>query len=878
MDGGDRSLTATVRPPQGDSTRAGLTAEVAAARLQRDGPNTMPVPHRRSAWSELAAQMTHFFALLLWVAGCLAFLAGMPQLGVAVFVVVVVNGMFAFAQEWRAERAAQRLNEMLPRRATVVRGGDTIEIDAADVVVDDLMLLAAGDRLCADVEVLTSDALTVDTSMLTGESVPSNLDAGDRAQAGTCVVDGAATARVTATGSNTRIASIAQLSRSEARPKTPLARELDRVVRIVAVIAIAVGALFFLTALAIGTPASDGFLFGVGVTVALVPEGLLPTVTLSLAIGAQRMAARHALVRRLEAVETLGSTTFICSDKTGTLTRNEMSVVETWTVDGEVSVRGEGYEPSGSIEGSDEARNAARALAAMASRCSDGTVVEVEGRWEPRGDPMEAAIDVFARRAGVDPATSAAGWPLVVEHTFDPHRRRMSVVADSGDGLVLLVKGAPEAVFPRCTELDGAEAESRLEAFAHRGLRILAVAQRRVGRDELDVPADELEHSLELVGLLAFADPPRAGTTDAIARCRAAGIRIAMLTGDHPATAAAIADQIGLRSPGGLVLDGTSLPADEAVLGALVDRDGVVISRVSPEDKLRVALALRARGHVVAMTGDGVNDGPALHAADIGVAMGLGGTDVARESADLVLLDNEFSTIVAAVEQGRSTYANLRRFLTYHLTDNVAELTPFVVWALSGGRFPLAIGVLQVLCLDIGTDLLPAVALGAEKGHSTTMRPIDDRHLLDSMVRRRAFAVLGPTEALMAMTAFVVSMVAAGWRPGDAFPTGPPLETASGAAFTAIVVGQLANAFACRSTIHRPGQIGWTTNKLLLASVAVELVLLAGFLFVGPMARLLDHRPPSLAGWGVALLAAPAVLAVDALEKHVRTRGLRRRS
>jgi magnesium-transporting ATPase (P-type) len=856
---------------------AGLTADEVAARLERDGRNVLPVPRGRSAWRDLAGQVTHFFALLLWVAGVLAFVAGMPQLGGAIIVVVVVNGLFAFAQEWRAERAAQRLGELLPRRATVVRDGVEVELDAADVVVDDVMLLSAGDRLCADVVLVASDALTVDTSMLTGESVPSRLEAGDEAQAGMFAVDGAAVARVAATGARTRIASLAQLSRAEARPKTPLAHELDRVVRIVAVIAVAVGTLFFLTSLAIGTSATDGFLFGVGVMVALVPEGLLPTVTLSLAIGAQRMAARNALVRRLESVETLGSTTFICSDKTGTLTRNQMTVVEAWTPAGPVRARGDGYEPVGSIEGSGAAQRASAALAAMAARCSHGSVVEVDGVWEPRGDPMEAAIAVFARRAGVQGVANRERAPAVRENTFDPHRRRMSVVVESSGGLTLLVKGAPEAVFPRCREEDAAGAREPLERFAGRGLRVLAVARRSLRAEELDLPADDLERGLQLVGLLAFEDPPREGTAEAIQRCRAAGIRIAMLTGDHPATAAAIADQIGLRAGDGLVLDGASLPSDEAVLGALVDRDGVVISRVSPEDKLRIARALRARGHVVAMTGDGVNDGPALHAADIGVAMGTGGTDVAREAADLVLLDDEFRTIVAAVEQGRSTFANLRRFLTYHLTDNVAELTPFVVWALSGGEFPLAIGVMQVLFLDIGTDLLPALALGAEPAHTHTMRPIGARHLMDATVRRRAFGVLGPVEAMVAMAAFLASMAVGGWRPGDAFPEGRVLEAASGAAFTAIVVGQLANAFACRSTTLRPDQVGWTTNRLLLGAVAAEVVLLVAFLFVAPIAGLLDHRPPPLAGWLVALLAAPAVLTADALDKHLRLRTLRSR-
>jgi magnesium-transporting ATPase (P-type) len=844
----------------------GLSAAEAARRLAQDGRNELPLPPAPAVWRRLVAQMVHFFALLLWVAGVLAFVAGMPQLGIAIFVVVVVNGLFAFAQEWRAERAAERLQQLLPRRVTVVRDGVERDVDATELVRGDLVLLHPGDRASADMGVVFADDLTVDTSMLTGESVPTVLDVGELVHAGTFVVVGEGRAVVTATGAGTRLAGIAALSRSEARPKTPLAIELDRIVRIVAALAIFIGVLFFATAVLIGTPASDGFLFGVGVTVALVPEGLLPTVTLSLAIGAQRMAARHALVRRLEAVETLGSTTFICTDKTGTLTRNQMAVVEAWTPAGSVVATGEGYDPAGSLVGVPAAVEAAQVLAAAAAACSHGSVVQEDGQWVSRGDPMESAIAVFAARARDGGELPEAVKP-VIEHSFDPHRRRMSVVVPTDGGLRVLVKGAPEAVLERCAP--GLAVDAQLESLTHAGLRVLAVAQRALpaGTDPHASSAADLESDLELVGLLAFADPPRLGARDAIARCRAAGIRVAMLTGDHPATASAIADAVGLRPPDGLVLDGTTLPDDDAVLTALVDRDGVVVSRVSPEDKLRIARVLRARGHVVAMTGDGVNDGPALHASDIGVAMGRSGTDVARESADLVLLDDEFGTIVAAVEQGRSTFANLRRFLTYHLTDNVAELTPFAVWALSGGRFPLAIGVLQVLCLDIGTDMLPALALGAESTHRGVMNPIGADHVFDKLVRRRAFMILGPTEALIAMTAFVASLAAAGWRPGDAFPTGHPLEAASGAAFTAVVIGQLANAFACRSTTSRPGQLGWTTNRLLLAAVAIEIGLLAGFLFFPPLADLLNHRPPPLAGWLVALLAAPAVLAVDAADK-----------
>jgi magnesium-transporting ATPase (P-type) len=345
-----------------------------------------------------------------------------------------------------------------------------------------------------------------------------------------------------------------------------------------------------------------------------------------------------------------------------------------------------------------------------------------------------------------------------------------------------------------------------------------------------------------------------------------------MVTGDHPATAAAIATQVGLRDEHGLVLEGRDLPDDDQVLAALVDRDGIVLARVDPETKLRIARALRRRGHVVAMTGDGVNDGPALQEADIGIAMGDGGTDVAREAADLVLLDDDFATIVAAVEHGRATFANVRRFLTYHLTDNVAELTPFVIWALSGGRFPLALGVLQILCLDIGTDLLPALALGAEDPSPDVLRrPPWRRHLLDRGLVRRVFGVLGPAEAAVEMLAFVVAFAVAGWRPGQSFPEGHVLLAASGAAFAAVVLGQMANAFACRSST-RPASVGWRSNRLLLGAVGVELVLLGGFLYLPPVAELLDHAGPPLAAGLVAVAAFPTVVLVDALHKRHRRR------
>lgn len=840
----------------------GLTSAQAAAKLKSEGPNELPRPRGTPWWRRLAAEMVHFFALLFWAAGGLAFVAGLPQLGIAIFVVVVLNGMFAFAQEERAQHAAEGLRRMLPRQATVLRDGRPQVIGAGELVVDDVVLLVEGDRISADARVIEASGLSVDTSAMTGESVPEHPSSSDPVFAGCFVVEGQARVGVTATGAHTRLAGIATLASARRFTQTPLRRELTRVSRVIALVAVGVGVSFYCIALLVGMPSSDGFLFAVGVTVALVPEGLLPTVTLSLAMGAQRMAHRHALVRHLEAVQTLGSTTFICTDKTGTLTQNRMAVVEVWTPHGTATIEGIGYEPSGAIHSdSDDVVSETRRVATAAARCSSGRIELVDGAWLPRGDPMDAAVDAFARRVGAQ-AVGVDEDAIVQEFSFDARRRRTSVVASR----TVMVKGAPDAILPLCSNVPGAA--DALGRLAGRGLRVLAVAARELESAE-DVPSspDAAERHLELLGLVAFEDPPRPGVEDVMADCRRAGIRVAMITGDHPATAEAIAQETGL-STGRKALLGSELPTDLRELGELLDHDGLVVARVDPETKLGIARALQRRGHVVAMTGDGVNDAPALREAAIGVAMGKSGTDVAREAADVVLLDDDFGTIVAAIEQGRSTFANIRRFLTYHLADNVAELTPFVVWALSGGNFPLAIGVLQVLALDIGTDVFPALALGAEPPDERTLdKPPVRGHLLDGKLMFRAFAVLGAVEAVVAMVAFVGSFVIDGWRPGMPFLTGNALMMASGTAFVAIVLGQAANAFACRSTTRPAWAVSLRSNPLLIAAVAAELLVLACLVLVEPVARLLGHAPPSLAGLALAAVAIPAVIGVDTAYK-----------
>ncbi|HEX6765151.1 MAG TPA: HAD-IC family P-type ATPase, partial [Polyangiaceae bacterium] len=520
---------------------------------------------------------------------------------------------------------------------------------------------------------------------------------------------------------------------------------------------------------------------------------------------------------------------------------------------------GAGYGPMAEIDMAGPVRAAAADLALAAARSSTGRALKREGAWVARGDPMEAALHALALRLGVDVASDERLHPEVLRFPFDPHRRRMSVSVEG----TAYVKGAPDAVLPLCRPSEAAQRAAT--DMVGRGLRVIAVA-RRAFEPRGPASVEELETGLELLGLVGLHDPPRPEVKGALEVCRRAGMRVAILTGDHPGTACAIAREVGIEP--GLVVTGDDLPTDEAMLGALIDREGVIACRVSPEQKLAIARALQARGHVVAMTGDGVNDGPALRQADIGIAMGHSGTDVARDAADLVLLDDRFETIVHAIEQGRATFANIRRFLTYHLTDNVAELAPFALWALSGGRFPLAIGVLQILCLDLLTDQLPALALGAEPPSVRALEePPHERRLVDAPLLVRAFCVLGPTEAIMSITAFVVVLSNLGWHPSSGLPSAEVLAVASGAAFLAIVVGQSATALACRSW-SRPGwRVPIRTNPLLLTALLVSGGIAVLLLAVPPLSRLLGQDVPTIEGLLVAIAAFPASLLVDAAHK-----------
>jgi magnesium-transporting ATPase (P-type) len=878
----------------------GLATVEARARLARLGPNVLPRGRRRRWYHDLAAQFFHLLAILLWVAAGLAWLAGMPQLTVAIIIVIVVNGLFSFWQEYQAERAIEALEALLPRRVTVRRGGEELQIPAAEVVSGDLLVLSEGDAVPADARVVTSERLLVDTASLTGESrpVPRTAQTVSREQGtpaelpnlvlmGTSVSSGRGLAVVFATGAATEFGRIAHLTAAQAERSSPLQREINFVTHVVTVLSVALGVICFALGTTIGgLTAAAGFLFAVGIIVANIPEGLLPTLTLALALGVRRMARRHALVKRLSAVEALGAATVILTDKTGTLTENEMTVREVWAGGASYRLTGAGYGTDGEIEPLTEACAPSEPLAELlrtAALCCDARLMapgDGTPRWSVIGDPTEAAILVAASKAGLT-AGQLTAWPRLAELPFDSIRKRMTTIQEINGRPVACVKGAPSEVLPRCIAMHCASdllspdgdwrtaAEATNDALARRGLRVLAIATRPLeGIPSADPNpwVEEVERNLTLLGLVATEDPPRSEVPAAIADCRRAGIRVVMVTGDDGRTAAAIAREIGLHDQEPAVITGAALERmTDQDLERQIASGAVLFARVTPEHKLRLVQAFQRQGHIVAVTGDGVNDAPALKRADIGVAMGITGTDVAREASDMVLADDNFASIVAAIEEGRAVYENVRKFLTYVLVSNVAEAVPFAAFILY--RIPLPLTVMQVLAVDVGTDLFPALGLGTEPPEPGLMsRPPRSRHqrLLNAPTLLRTYCWLGAIEAVLALAGFFAAYWIAGWRPGQPMEEAGPLYlVATSMTFAGIVAAQIGNAFACRSARETVLRLGLTTNRALLIGIAIELGILLTLLYVPPIAVVFGMAPLDPRHWLLLAAFGPALLALE---------------
>ncbi|MGV9611686.1 cation-translocating P-type ATPase [Nocardia xishanensis] len=842
-------------------SRSGLTTREAERRLIHHGPNMLRRRGHRTWPRDLVRQFTHPLALLLWAAAGLAGAVGIVPVAVAIVVVIMINAAFAFAQERHAEQAVEALAAYLPMRASVVRDGAITDIEATGVVPGDVLVIAEGDRICADARLLDG-GIEVDLSELTGESMPvyRSADAVDvgvpLAQArelvfsGTSCTEGEARAIVFATGMHTELGRIAALSERVERDESPLEHQVRRVAWLIALISVLLAAAFIpLAMLGAGLSPLNAVIFAVALLVSNVPEGLLPVITLALAIGVRELARRGAVVKRLSAVETLGSTDVICTDKTGTLTENRMRVVAIDTATG-------AHDPGAASAKEDP--TLARVAAAMAA-CNNARLADA---GPAVGDPTELALLVAASALGQRVGTDERERFRQRLFHFDPVRKRMSTVdADETGRLRVHAKGAPESLLPLCTAEFGSDGGIRplsprrraqvaelVDARAEQGLRMLAVAERDLAGRTAPRNREQAERDLVLLGLIAMEDPPRTEVAEAVRLCHGAGIRIIVITGDHGLTAAAVAGQIGITRGEPVVVTGAELDRmSEADLDELLaGPTELVFARSSPEAKLRIADALRAAGHVVAMTGDGVNDAPALRRADIGVAMGRSGTDVAREAATMVLVDDNFATITAAIQAGRRVYDNIRKFICYIFAHTTPEVTPLLVFALSGGAVPLPLTVMQLLAFDVGTETLPALALGREAAEPGLMRR-PPRKRGESVIRTpmllRAWLFLGVIAAILAMAGFFFVLLRGGWHLGD--PTGPgtPLhhtyQQATTMTFFGMVAGQIGTAFAARTDRASLRSIGVLSNRLLLWGIAFELALAGVIIYLPAMQSLL---------------------------------------
>lgn len=858
-----------------NSTPKGLSDAEALRRLSEFGPNRIEPVRGQPLWLGLLKEFSHFFALILWLAAALAFLAeyfdpdqGMMELAFAIVGVIVVNGLFSFWQAYRAERALAALRELLPHQVDVIRDGRPLELPAADLVPGDLLLLVEGAQVPADCRIVEAWGLRANLATLTGESLSRvrNCDSDANSDplmarnlllAGTLIVSGECRAAVYATGMNTEFGRIAHLTQTVGETESPLQREIRRVSKLVAILAVTLGVIFFAAGQAVGMPFWASFMFAIGIIVANVPEGLLPTVTLSLALATQRMAKRNALVRHLAAVETLGSATVILTDKTGTLTQNRMVVRELF-VGGRHALTAPHWPQAADLE-----------LRAVARHCHSLKFLE----GHPVGDPMEVALWEFAGKGDSE--------ERLTEIPFDTERKRMSVVTrDALGGRNLWCKGAPETVLPLCSAwlergvsrpLNDTSREGFLHAqenMAARGLRVLALAWQPIAEE-----GEAVESSLHLCGLVGLEDPPRPDVHDAVTRCREAGLRAIMITGDHPRTAVAIAREIGMvQGVAPTVMLGEEVRGlSPAQLQLALDAPEIVFARVTAEQKMLVVQALQLKGEIVAVTGDGVNDAPALKAADIGIAMGLSGTDVAREAADIVLIDDHFATIINAIEEGRAVYDNIRKFITYIFTHNFAELVPFLAFALF--RIPLPLTAIQVLAIDLGTDTVPALALGAERPHPDVMkRPPRSRgeHLFSWGLLARAYLFLGPLEAVAAMAAFFFVLDTEGWSYGaDLARTDPLYLQATTATFVAIVLTQMVNVFVCRHPSEAIWHFRLWENPLLLMGITVEVMLLLTIVYTPLGNRLFGTAPLSTDVWIYMLPFALALGMIEEVRKWV---------
>jgi P-type Ca2+ transporter type 2C len=860
----------------------GLSAAEVEHRRRIHGANELEATSRESAWRVLVAQFQNVLILILLAGTFVSGFLGHTLEAVVITVIVLFAVLLGFIQEHRAGRALEALKAMAAPIAHVLREGRESAIPARDLVPGDIVMLRAGDRVPADARVTQAVNLAVDEAALTGESAAvskttaplddERLPLGDRTNmtyAGTMVVRGRGQALIVATGMATEFGRIARMVETVESARTPLQANLDRLGATLGKGALVVVAMVVVVGLVRGLPLIQMFMFGIALAVAVVPEALPAVVTISLAIGVRRMVRRSALVRRLPIVETLGSTSVICSDKTGTLTRNEMTVRRV-LADAEVlEVTGAGYDPTGRFvdRGRDvDPPDGVGELLGAAVLASDARLAMRDGRWQVEGDPTEGALVVAAMKAGLDPGDLNVRQPRTAEIPFTSERRRMTTLHATPDGPVAYSKGAADEVLSSCTsrraaggdlamtDADRERIRAAEQQMAADGLRVLAIARKAGAR------LDQVESDMTLLGLIAMMDPPRAEARAAVETCEAAHIRAVMITGDHPLTARTVAAELGLlnnhRVVSGRDLDTMS---DQDLARQVADIS--VYARVSPADKLRVVKAWQQRGQVVAMTGDGVNDAPALKKADVGIAMGIAGTDVSKEAAGMTLLDDNFATIVAAVEEGRIVFGNIKKYLTYLLSCNVGEIVLLAGGVIAG--LPLPLTAVQILYVNLATDGLPALALAVDPPEQDLMtrKPRDPKAGIFTRPVVAMLTAAGLWSALVNISLFT-------WLLGE----GRPLTEVMAMTFVSLVLIQFFNAYNCRSdrlsAFRRP-----FTNRWLNAAVAWELVVLGVIVYVPFFQRAFGTFSLTAADWALATVVAFSIVPVLEVVKWMARRG-----
>ena len=901
----------------------GLSQSEAQERMRKLGKNVLPIQKGSPMIWKFISNFTHLMAILLWVAGVIALIAKMPELAVAIWLVNVINGLFSFWQEFRAGKAIEALKKLLPAYVRVQRDDREQKLLAEDLVPGDVILLSEGDRVSADARLVKDNDLRVDQSTLTGESNPvrktsdgvlrddlSHVEMPNLVFAGTTVSSGTGRAVVCGTGSHTEFGKIANLTQNLKEEPSPLQKEIGNVTKKVSILSVSIGAAFFVLSILLAkSDPAVAFITALGMVVAFIPEGLLPTVTLSLAMAVQRMAKRNALIKRLSAVETLGCATAICTDKTGTLTQNEMTVSNLWMDGSNMEITGVGYDASnGKILRDDrpvshDDKDLSELLTTAGLCCNARLLPPDEGssRFTVLGDPTEAALLVVAQKDGLDLKQLNTDIPRLRELPFDSGRKRMTTIHQTAGGRVAFVKGAPKEVLELCTrrrhngadipmtEDDFRNIMAVNDGYARNGLRVLAVAARSLTGDAaLPVSLSEytpelVEKDLTFLGLTAMVDPPRPDVAKAVKECRSAGIRIIMVTGDYGLTAESIARRIGIvKGDHPRIVTGVDLQKmkPEELKEAL--QDEVIFARVAPEQKLQVVSALQEMGEIVAVTGDGVNDSPALKKADIGVAMGISGTDVAKEAADMILTDDNFASIVHAIEEGRAVYSNIRRFVQYIFTSNVPEAVPMALYVFSRGAIPLPLTIMQVLSIDLGTDIVPAMGLGVEEPEAGIMDvPPRSRKesLLNGPLVVRAFFWYGLLESIFSTAAYFFLNWLHGWPGVPLASSGTVYLMATAMTFAATVFSQIGMVFNCRTEQLSVFKKRLFSNRLILFGVAVEVAIVALWVYlpVPGMHALFNTAPLGWREWLFLIAIPPVMLFVDELRKAFLRRRDRRK-